>query len=49
VQFEEACEQENSEFIANAVALGFEKFSIYFTTLIHEPDVHYYTIATVLM
>jgi hypothetical protein len=48
VHFEEACEQENSEFMANAIALGFEKLNTYFSTLIHEPDVSYYTIATAL-
>jgi hypothetical protein len=48
MHFKEARKQENSEFMANAVALGFEKFNTYFTTLIYEPDVSYYTIATAL-
>jgi hypothetical protein len=48
VHFKEACEQENSKFIANAIGLGFEKLNTYFTTLIYEPDVSYYTIATAL-
>jgi hypothetical protein len=48
VHFEEACEQENSEFMANAIALSFKKLNTYFLTLIHEPDVSYYTIATAL-
>jgi hypothetical protein len=48
IHFKEARKQENSEFMANAVALGFEKFNTYFTTLIYEPDVSYYTVATAL-
>jgi hypothetical protein len=48
VHFEKACKQENSEFMANAIALGFEKLNTYFSTLIYEPDVSYYTIATAL-
>jgi hypothetical protein len=48
VHFEEAGEQENSEFMANTVALGFEKLNTSFTTHIYEPDVSYYTIATAL-
>jgi hypothetical protein len=48
VHFEEAREQKNSEFMTNAVPLGFEKLNTYLTTLIYEPDVSYYTIATAL-
>jgi hypothetical protein len=48
VHFEEAYKQENSEFMANAIALGFEKLNTYFSTLIYKPDVSYYTIATAL-
>jgi hypothetical protein len=48
VHFEEAHKQENSEFMANTVALSFEKLNTYFTTLIYEPDVSYYTITTAL-
>jgi hypothetical protein len=48
VHFEEARKQENSEFMANAVTLGFKKLNTYFITLIYEPDISYYTITTAL-
>jgi hypothetical protein len=48
VHFEEACKQENSKFMANAIALSFEKLNTYFSTLIYKPDVSYYTIAIAL-
>jgi hypothetical protein len=48
VHFEEAKEQPHSEYMASAIALGAEKLNTYFTTLVHEPDVSYYLIATAL-